>query len=107
MPPGLARESANWITKRRNEAREDPTVVHRRQHQPLNQEQLNVDQPLAYNIVAVHHEALNSETPNEPLRMIITGTAGTGKSFLINALMTILGDKCKLTGTTGIAGYNI
>ena len=39
--------------------------------------------------------------------MIITGTAGSGKSFLINAFMTILGDKCKLTGTTGVAGYNI
>ena len=107
MPPGLVRDSANWITKRRNEAGEDPTVVHRRQHQPVNPEQLNVDQRLAFNIVAMHHDALNSETPNEPLRMIITGTAGSGKSFLINALMTILRDKCKLTGTTGIAGYNI
>ena len=73
-------------------------------HQPVNQEQLNADQRLAYNI---DHEAVNSQTPNEPLRMIITGTAGSGKSFLINALMTILGDKCKLTGTTGIAGCNI
>ena len=100
MPPGLVRESANWITKSRNEAREDPTVAHRRQHQPVNQEQLNADQRLAYNILAMHHEALNSETPNEPLRMIITGTAGSGKSFLINALMTILGDRGKLTGTT-------
>ena len=107
MPPGLVHESANWITKRRNEAHEDPTVVHRRQDQPVNPEQLNVDERLAYNIVAMHHEALISEAPNEPLCMTITGTEGSGKSFLINALMTILGDKCKLTGTTGIAGYNI
>ena len=107
MPPGLVRESTNWITKRRNEARVDPTVVHRRLHQPVNQEQLNADQRLAYNIVAMYPEALNSETPNEPIRMIITGTAGPGKSFLINALMTIQGNKYKLTGTTGIALYNI
>ena len=64
MPPGLVHEAVNWITKRRNEAQEDPTVVHRRQHQPVNQEQLNADQCLAYNIVAMHHEALNSGTPN-------------------------------------------
>ena len=57
MPPVLVRESANWITKRRNEAHEDATIVHRRQHQPVNQEQLNADQRLAYNIVAMHHEA--------------------------------------------------
>ena len=85
MPPGLVRESANWITKRRNEAREDPTVVHMRQREPVNPEQLDVDQRLAYNIVAMHHEALNIEAPNEPLHIIITGTAGSGKSFLISA----------------------
>ena len=27
MPPALLRESANWITKRRNEAREDPSIL--------------------------------------------------------------------------------
>ena len=30
MPPALLRESGNWITKRRNEALEDPSVLNRR-----------------------------------------------------------------------------
>jgi len=47
MPPGLLREAANWITKRRNEALEDPTVINRQQNQPVNPEQLNRQQRLA------------------------------------------------------------
>ena len=43
----------------------------------------------------------------EPLQVIITGTAGSGKSYLINAIKARLGDTCILTGTTGLAGYNI
>ena len=107
MPPGLLRESANWITKHRNEALEDPTVVNRQQHQPADAAQLNRDQILAYNILARHHAALISGTPSKPLHMIVTGTAGSSKSFLISAKKALLGNKCKLTGTTGMAGYNI
>ena len=43
----------------------------------------------------------------EPLHMIITGTARTGKSYVINALAELLGHQCNLTGTIGIAGFNI
>ena len=39
--------------------------------------------------------------------MLVCGTAGTGKSFLISAIFQCLGDKCLLTGTTGMAAYNI
>ena len=39
--------------------------------------------------------------------MIICGTAGTRKSFLITAIAYTLGDTCLLTGTTGLAGFNI
>ena len=39
--------------------------------------------------------------------MLIYGTAGTGKSFLIRAIAQLLGSACLLTGTTGIAGFNI
>ena len=45
--------------------------------------------------------------PPEPLQVIITGTAGSGNSCLINAIKARLGDTCILTGTTGLAGYNI
>ena len=39
--------------------------------------------------------------------MIVCGTAGTGKSYLINAISQCLGDKCILTGTTGMAAFHI
>ena len=93
MPPALLRESANWIIKRRNEALEDPSVVHRRQQQTVDPARLNRQQMLAYNILASHHAALNSATLPEPL---ITGTAGSGKSYLINAIKALLGDTCIL-----------
>ena len=59
MPPALLREPANWITKRRNEALEDPNVLNRRQQQTVNLARLNRQQMLAYNILASHHAALN------------------------------------------------
>ena len=37
----------------------------------------------------------------------VLGTAGTGKSYLINTFSNLLGNNCILTGTTGMAGYNI
>ena len=45
--------------------------------------------------------------PPEPLQVIIRGTTGSGNSYLINAIKARLGDTCILTGTTGLAGYNI
>ena len=104
MPPALLRESANWITKRRNEALEDPCVLNRRQQQTVDPARLKRQQMLAYNILASHHAALNGATPPEPLQVIITGTPGSGKSYLINAIKALLGDTCILTGTTGLAG---
>ena len=41
MPPALLREPANWITKRRNEALEDPNVLNRRQQQTVDLARLN------------------------------------------------------------------
>lgn len=55
MPPALLRESANWITKRRSEALEDPSVLNRPQQQPVDPAKLNRQQMLAYNILATRH----------------------------------------------------
>ena len=63
MPPALLGESANWITKPRNEALEDPSVLNRRQQQTVDPARLNRQQMLAYNILASHHAALNGATP--------------------------------------------
>ena len=103
MPPALLRESVNWITKRRNEALEDPSVLNRRQQQTVDPARLNRQQMLAYSILASHHAALNGATPPPP-EVIITGTAGSGKSYLINAIKALLGDTCILKATAGLAG---
>ena len=42
-----------------------------------------------------------------PLYMIICGAAGTGKSYLIKAIAQWTAEKYILTGTTGMAAYNI
>ena len=46
-------------------------------------------------------------TQPKPLRLILHGTAGTGKSFLIRAICLRLGLTAILTATTGIAADNI
>ena len=39
--------------------------------------------------------------------MLILGTAGTGISFLIQAIAQLLQNMCLLTATTGIAAFHI
>ena len=39
--------------------------------------------------------------------MIISGTAATGKSFLINCLRQLLGQKVLIAATTGVAAFNV
>ena len=39
--------------------------------------------------------------------MLVCGTAGTGKSYLISSIVHTLGNACLLTGTTGMASFNI
>ena len=50
------------------------------------------------------HFTNNSSTP---LRLIITGTAGTGKSYLIQCLRLLLGDTLKVAAPTGVASFII
>ena len=57
----------------------------------------------AYTLVRQHAEA---ETP-PPLRMIVSGTAGTGKSYLIHCLRLILNNRLRLAAPTGVAAFNI
>ena len=39
--------------------------------------------------------------------MVVCGTAGTGKSYLINCLKLLLQDKLRVCAPTGVASYNI
>ncbi len=58
---------------------------------------------MAYRIVREHFEDKSAE--KQPLRMIVSGTAGTGKSYLTQCLRLLLGDTLKVTAPTGAAAF--
>jgi len=65
---------------------------------------LNNQQKLVYDIVDANLTSIS------PLRMIIAGTAGTGKSFLIDNLISLIKEKgynVKVGAFTGVAANNI
>ena len=64
---------------------------------------LNRKQSIAYEIVRQHYES----NQTEPIRLIITGQGGSGKSFIINALKSLLRLSCVLCSFFGIASHNI
>lgn len=66
-------------------------------------QQLQGKQLQAYTIASQHVEAVDPT----PLRMIISGTAGTGKSYLINCLRLLLRDKVRVAAPTGVAAFNV
>ena len=56
----------------------------------------------AYTLVQQH-----LENGASPLRIIVSGTAGTGKSYLIHCLRLLLKDKVRVAAPTGVAAFNI
>ena len=56
-----------------------------------------------YTSLQQHHTALNPP----PLRMIVSGTAGTGKSYLIHCLQLLLQHQVHVAAPTGVAAFNI
>ena len=57
----------------------------------------------AYTFVKQHMEADESS----PLRMIVSETAGMGKSYLIHCLRLLLKHKVRVAAPTGVAALNI
>ena len=56
-----------------------------------------------YQLVKQHMESNNSS----PLRLIVSGTAGTGKSYLIHCLRLFLQRKVRVVAPTGVAAFNV
>ena len=56
-----------------------------------------------YTTVQQHH---TTNSP-PPLRMIVSGTAGTGKSYLIHCLRLLLQHQVVVAAPTGVAAFNI
>ena len=63
---------------------------------------LNPAQRMAYDIVEQHFLF-----GNEQLFMIITGLAGSGKSYVIDAIKSLLKQNCKVCAFFGIAAFNV
>ena len=63
-------------------------------------------QMLVYTAVRQHFEA---HSPQPPLRMIVSGTAGTGKSYIINCLRLLLKEEVFVAAPTGVhvAAFNV
>ena len=53
----------------------------------------------------VHAHTINPQA--DPLAMLVLGTAGTGKSYLIHCLHQLLGQSVTLLAPTGVAAVNI
>ena len=47
------------------------------------------------------------ETPDKQLLMMITGLAGSGKSYVINSIRSLLREVCLITAYFGIAAFNV
>ena len=56
-----------------------------------------------YTTIQHHHTAINPP----PLRMIVSGTAGTGKSYLIHCLRLLLQHQLRVAAPTGVAAFNV
>ena len=62
-------------------------------------------QLLAYSALREHSESSNPS--QSPLRMVVSGTAGTGKSYLIQCLKLLLKDRLCVAAPTGVAAFNV
>ena len=71
-----------WIKKNKEEYTIDE------QYEFVDINSLSEMQKLAYDIVKTHFDDTSAE--KEPLCLIINGVAGTGKSYLINAIRNLL-----------------
>ena len=92
-------EMPTWIKKNKEEYTIDE------QYEVVDINSFSEMQKLAYDIVKSHFDDTSSE--RESLCLIINGVAGTGKSYLINAIRNLLQSRCAVTATTGKAAYNI
>jgi hypothetical protein len=64
-------------------------------------------QQFVLDIVQEHVQQLKNAQNVQPLRMLVLGTAGSGKSFLIKKLRVLLRDSLSVCATTGAAGVLI
>ena len=101
VPRDLLRESPGWIYSKRKEAEELGQQYQEDQLCVSDPETLNDKQRLAFDLITSQNDNA------KPVHMIVSGTAGTGKTYLISAVKQVLGAHCIVTATTGIAAFSI
>ena len=69
----------------------------------FNVDSLNEAQRIAYDIVFEHFTSNESEQ----LLLILTGLAGSGKSYVIESLKNLLGDNVRTCSYYGVAAFNV
>ncbi len=102
VPRDLLRESPGWIYSKRKEAEELGQQYQEDQLCVSYPETLNDKQRLAFDLITSQND-----DNAKPVHMIVSGTAGTGKTYLIRAVKQVLGAHCIVTATTGIAAFSI
>jgi len=109
-----ARDDEDWSVPRAaySNLQEMPSFISKQKELGISNVSTNTSDPSklqgkqfhAYNIVSSH---FNTLCKHQPLRMIVSGTAGTGKSYLIKCLKSLLGDHLIITAPTGVAAFNV
>lgn len=113
QPDTSSEEDFDWTAAAQSypNHEEEPTFVSRSSHQAephtfttsASAENLQGCQLEVYTTVKDHFESENSP----PLTMIVTGTASTGKSYVIQCIRLLLGDSLKVAAPTGVASFII
>ena len=90
-------EAASFVSQQRQAAAEHVFTT------SANPQNLCGKQLLVYTTVQQHYEAIDPP----PLRIIVSGTAGTGKSYLIHCLRLFLRQHVCIAAPTGVAAFNV
>ena len=109
-------EDCDWSLAARayTELREMPSYIAQQRQEFVAQSALTTTahashlqgkQLQAYTAVRDHSESRDPNRP--PLRMVVSGTAGTGKSYLIQCLKLLLKDRLCVAAPTGVAAFNV
>ena len=81
--------------------REQYTTIIQQECNIVNINSFSEMQQLAYDLIKSHSQDMSPD--KEPVPLVIIGVAGTGKSYLINAIRNLLQSRCVVTATTGKA----
>ncbi len=91
-------ESPSFIAS--NKEMFEVTTLHTNSADP---EKLQGKQLQVYQVVDEHLQQVDAE----PLKLVVSGTAGTGKSYLIHCLKQLLKQKLWVAAPTGVVAFNI